>query len=457
MGYTKEISGILQAESITHPPNTSNTQPDPLKELSLDSSDALIPFSDHDDKNQSNESSQTGTNVQGLGNCHINIPREIILDPISLENMTSLIVSLRQILSRCTLQGDRVLGRGAHTAHRSLICCSMVDVSRARVIIDLLNGTNAQKYLGWIFRFCRRITDISTSDDLGANLDLEGRFDGIYDLISIGSMLSGTATAYSLLRRCTPVFLRLAAAEPRIWADDSSISIANTFRSSRYELAQFIINDGIFAIALGTHPLLRYDTSVLWAAKPPGVYLEWIYGFPIEIFILLININARRTGCIVGGATGSTKICSEIEARLKNWNSTVDHTEAPGTIIARLAGAGGVNSADPRIEAAVQQVVRLGSIIEPGSSFELHLLLPSLIAGAAARREKHRSALRSKVASGLLRKVNPQVLPVRGLDFIPVLDHLWHNEGSGGSAVTWDDYVHSRYTVLPVEKRPSYD
>ncbi|ELU42391.1 cytochrome P450 [Rhizoctonia solani AG-1 IA] len=273
VGYTKEISGILQAESITHPPNTSNTQPDPLKELSLDSSDALIPFSDHDDKNQSNESSQTGTNVQGLGNCHINIPREIILDPISLENMTSLIVSLYAKFS------PEVLFKGTVFSVEGLI--RRIDrsyVARwsmylgARVIIDLLNGTNAQKYLGWIFRFCRRITDISTSDDLGANLDLEGRFD-VADaplckqLISIGSMLSGTATAYSLLRRCTPVFLRLAAAEPRIWADDSSISIANTFRSSRYELAQFIINDGIFAIALGTHPLLRYDTSVLWAAN----------------------------------------------------------------------------------------------------------------------------------------------------------------------------------------------
>jgi hypothetical protein len=129
---------------------------------------------------------------------------------------------------------------------------------------------------------------------------------------------------------------------------------------------------------------------------------------------------------------------------------------------------GGVNSADPRIETAVRQVVQLGRTIETGSSFELHLMVPSLVvcsvlpesaelsahnliqAGVAARWEKHRAALRSKVACGLLRKVNPQVLPIRGSDFIAVLDHLWHGAGSDGNPVTWEDYVGSRCAVLPV-------
>ncbi|KAH7338019.1 hypothetical protein B0J17DRAFT_660428, partial [Rhizoctonia solani] len=104
-------------------------------------------------------------------------------------------------------------------------------------------------------------------------------------------------------------------------------------------------------------------------------------------------------------------------------------SEAP-TIIQGMCE---VNSADPRVDRAVQQIVQLGSTIIEGSLLERHLLIPCLIAGIAARQEKHRAALRGKVATELPKKINSLVLPVRGVDFISVLDHLWHGAGSGGA------------------------
>jgi hypothetical protein len=149
-------------------------------------------------------------------------------------------------------------------------------------------------------------------------------------------MLSGTATGYSLLRRCTSVFLRLAASEPHIWVDDSQISVPDAFRGSRFEVAQFIIYDVISSLALGTPSLLRYDTTS-WTTTFRSHYLEWIYGFPVEIFIYLVQINARRTAWMIGGTAGDTEGCHEIEKHLRNWDPVADHTEGSSKIIARLA------------------------------------------------------------------------------------------------------------------------
>ncbi|KAL5631886.1 hypothetical protein ACGC1H_000051 [Rhizoctonia solani] len=116
--------------------------------------------------------------------------------------------------------------------------------------------------------------------------------------------------------------------------------------------------------------------------------------------------------------------------------------------LAIIQGMRDVNSADPRVEAAVQQVVQLGSTIEPGSGLELHTLIPCVIAGAAARQEKHRASLRTKIASGPSRYGVTLVL--RTSEFAAVLDHLWHGAGAEGKPTTWEDYVQSRCALLPI-------
>ncbi|CUA73201.1 hypothetical protein RSOLAG22IIIB_05204 [Rhizoctonia solani] len=261
------------------------------------------------------------------------------------------------------------------------------------------------------------------------------------------------------------MFLQLAALSPGIWVHNSSISVPETFRSSKYEVRRFIVDDTITALSLGVSPQLQYDTTSIRADKAPGHYTEWQHGFPVEVLILLAEINSRRTLRMMGVLTPNQNDYHNIESRLNRWNPIVDHTDEPSNDIARLAvqeawrqaaliylylAMSEVNSADPRVERAVQQVVQLGNTIPEGSPLALYLLAPSLIAGVAARQDKHRAALRNKVANENPRKINLLVLPVRGADFLPVLDHLWHGVGSGGSPVTWDDYVRSRRSVLPL-------
>lgn len=68
-------------------------------------------------------------------------------------------------------------------------------------------------------------------------------------------------------------------------------------------------------------------------------------------------------------------------------------------------------------------------------------------AGAAARQEKHRAAIRNRIQNFYGEKI----WVLAGDNFVPVLDRLWHGVGVDGAPTTWDDYVNSRCAALPLE------
>lgn len=128
-----------------------------------------------------------------------------------------------------------------------------------------------------------------------------------------------------------------------------------------------------------------------------------------------------------------------------------------------------VNSEDPRVQSAVKQIVQMARTIQSDDQLELHLFIPCLIvcsfsflplsspgtnpciffsqAGVAARQESHRALIRNKI----LTSRNEKIWVLRGADFAPVLDHLWHGAAAGGRPSTWEDYVSSRFAMLPIE------
>ncbi|CAE7093827.1 unnamed protein product [Rhizoctonia solani] len=151
----------------------------------------------------------------------------------------------------------------------------------------------------------------------------------------------------------------------------------------------------------------------------------------------------------------------EYEAIVQNWKPCVDYADQPSQFVTRLAvqeawrqaaliylymGMCEANSADDRIESLVGQVAQLASTVEAGSLFETHLFIPCLIAGVAARKEKHRTIFRKKIQASQ----KAEACLLRGADFAFVLDHLWHGAAAEGNPVTWDDYVRSRCLTLPV-------
>ncbi|KAF8695045.1 hypothetical protein RHS03_08092, partial [Rhizoctonia solani] len=349
----------------------------------------------------------------------------------------------------------------------------------ARTVTDIANGGGAQKYLSWIFRFCQQI--LETSPDIQES-DLEARLAGLYDLLPLVSAISGTASGYALLKRCAPVFLQSIACHPNLWSNDYAISISEAILNTRYEIAQFVIQDTVAALVLGTPPLLCYDSTPIWTAEVP-FYYQIMHGFPVEILLFLAKANDWRASQSMGQMPCNQSEWIGLEEQLDSWDPNIDYTDGPDSNIARFAiqeawrqaakiylymvpvsfnkahfspllshkliqGVKGANSADPQVESAVRQVVRLESVLKGSNPQKLHLLVPCLLAGVAARQEEHRAVLRNRVSDQWPSKIN--VLVLRGPDFAPILDHLWHGVGSQGNPVTWEDYVQSRSRVLPV-------
>ncbi|KDN47245.1 hypothetical protein RSAG8_03724, partial [Rhizoctonia solani AG-8 WAC10335] len=151
----------------------------------------------------------------------------------------------------------------------------------------------------------------------------------------------------------------------------------------------------------------------------------------------------------------------EYEAAVRNWKPRVDYADQPSHLITRLAvqeawrqaaliylymGMLEADSADDRVEPLARQVAQLAGTVEAGTPFETHLFIPCLIAGVAARKEKHRTILRKRIQASQ----KAEACLLRGADFSFVLDHLWHGAAAGGNPVTWDDYVNSRCLTMPV-------
>ncbi|CAE6478741.1 unnamed protein product [Rhizoctonia solani] len=386
------------------------------------------------------------------------------IDPLVLEDMTSLIMSQFVQLSRKLLfkqpSGSVSFDTGLlwRIGYSDFTRWSMY--LSARVLNDISNGINGQKYIGCIFRFCQRILESATSTE--STKAMEGRLGGLHDMTYLGFIVSGIAFGYSLFQQSAPTFLRLAALDSDLWSDNSTILISKAIRSW-YEVSRFVAHDTLIAFILGVPPLLHYETSTPWSGDEQSNHIiELSYGIPTEVLCHLAKINAWRASRLMGETIQSQNGWRDMEALLKNGSSAIDHTDDPIKDIARFAiqetwrqvtliyfymGMRDVNSADPRVEAAVQQVVQLGNTIEPGSALELHTLIPCVIAGAAARQEKHRASLRTKIAS---RSRYGVTLVLRTSEFAAVLDHLWHGAGAEGKPTTWEDYVQSRCVVLPV-------
>ncbi|CUA77810.1 hypothetical protein RSOLAG22IIIB_12847 [Rhizoctonia solani] len=189
--------------------------------------------------------------------------------------------------------------------------------------------------------------------------------------------------------------------------------------------------------------------------------MEPVYACPIIVLITLARVNASRVSRLMDQDEATPAGIQEYEAAVQNWKPHVDYADQPSQLITRLAvqeawrqaaliylymGACAASSADDRVEALVRQVAQLAGTVEAGTHFETHLFVPCLIAGVAARKEKHRTILRKKIQ--VSQKAEACLL--RGADFSSALDHLWHGAAAEGSPVTWDDYVNSRCFTIPV-------
>ncbi|CUA68647.1 hypothetical protein RSOLAG22IIIB_08022 [Rhizoctonia solani] len=302
------------------------------------------------------------------------------------------------------------------------------------------------------------IVDANNSSSLN---DAEDWLFAQLELVYLSFVMANSLSGYDLLRKALPKFLRLVAADPSLTTEHPNgnlvISFPRAFGALQHELKRFIFYDTTAALVLGVLPLVDYGYNGECDSLSHG--FEWVHGVPTLFVETISQVNSWRAGSRVAPLDD----WQNLECRALAWQPqriVAESDDSAAESVARLAvqegwrhvtlvyiymAMCGVTSHDPRVQASIRQIVQLGETVAD-SSIALHMFTHYVVAGLGARYEKHRSFIREK----LLSFKNKRVWLFRGPEFSQVLDHLWHGAGMGGAPVTWDDYIQSRCTTIPI-------
>ncbi|CAE6436379.1 unnamed protein product [Rhizoctonia solani] len=324
----------------------------------------------------------------------------------------------------------------------------------------VLTGDASQRrfhnvWIGHIQNFLKReLSCSSTSSEIR-----DRRHDWLYvSLLKV--MVDQTSYVYRTVRDVTPVFLELVFSNPILWPNHSEftqVSLLNVLSSGSHELAYFVLMDCTCAMAFGLPQHVEYDTTVYSRISSPSH--QWAHGTPTEFHAALADINACRDN------TSTGRDWREIEHSLLTWQSqpgeytfteswmtiawyAVQESWRLALLIYLYMAVCDVSSDDPRIQLYVKQLLQVVGTLkkQEASGAEISFLLQYLMAGICARNEAHRKVVRDVLAETR----EPKFWFLRGSDFVPVLDHLWHGAAVDGRPVKWCDYTRSREAMLPV-------
>ncbi|KAB5591705.1 hypothetical protein CTheo_4869 [Ceratobasidium theobromae] len=214
------------------------------------------------------------------------------------------------------------------------------------------------------------------------------------------STLSHSSNTYRLLQHATPTFLQIVFSDPTLRSSPQGpklVSIPRLLTSPRYELAHFALMDAFCAMVFGVPQLVEYSMDFeLFHTEPH--YIEWVFGCPTKLLILLARINTHRDW-------GSQFGWEDIESRLISWQTqpgmvsremeswklvawvAVQESWRQTLLIYLYLAVCGTSSDDARVQTAARQVFQLmGTIRRQDPPFaNVHYLAQYLIVSRLAR------------------------------------------------------------------------
>ncbi|CAE6402542.1 unnamed protein product [Rhizoctonia solani] len=308
-------------------------------------------------------------------------------------------------------------------------------------------------YIGWVNKLEQKIAsdsrNIIQQNDMADHLMIE------LEIVFFKFALADSVSGYISLQKTLPRFLQLVAVDSGLYMErpngNLAVSFLRALTSPKYELRRFVIYDTVAALVLGVPPLVDYGYDEEFDCG-----FDWIRGIPVALAEVISQVNSWRAGS--GRALDNWET---LEMRVLAWKapsgmrdeiSAVENARAAVleswkhvALIYIYMGMCGVSSHDSGVQAAVYRIVELGEAMS-NSPIGVHMLTQYIVAGLAARLEKHRIVLYEKLLS--LR--DTRVWLFHGPQFGQVLYGLWHGTGVGGAPIMWEDYVRSRWAIIPI-------
>ncbi|CAE6482555.1 unnamed protein product [Rhizoctonia solani] len=317
----------------------------------------------------------------------------------------------------------------------------------------------------WVTRYANHVTNSEVPPNPYPSIqEVEDKLNGLIELVVAQTIVLGTAAGYTSLRLALPSFLHLASDDPSLLVEQGShgllcISLPALLISNRIETRRFVFHDIMYSLLLGLPTLAEYDSAEFPIVPGTTIPIQWVHGVhgvPIEMIVNIAEVNNRRAQ-----RKGADWGALEMRTLAWKWRQLEIHSEESVEMIYRVAiqeawrhttliyiymGMCGAVSDDPRVQASVHQIVKLIGVVGE-TNLDVHLSIPAVVAGIAARSEPQRAFLVKKLKT--FNGVRFWIL--RGRDFARVLKYLWNGPAVDGAAVGWDEYVKARYKVLPIQ------
>ncbi|KAG9082619.1 hypothetical protein FS749_006708 [Ceratobasidium sp. UAMH 11750] len=196
--------------------------------------------------------------------------------------------------------------------------------------------------------------------------------------------------------------------------------------------------------------LFRYDVTPLsdlseLDQKSPG--LQWMHGIPDQFLIMLARMNMLREDF---APNVDPWIAHELETQIINFEPILDRSISSYLAIARLTvqeswrqamliylymGLCGANTHDSRVEKAVKEFISILAWVAPKRTPDAFMLVPMIVAGVAARKERNRTLIRRR----MLGVQDCYQIGTSGSAAAQILDELWSLSDSMGRPAVWTD------------------
>ncbi|KAH7334525.1 hypothetical protein B0J17DRAFT_110905 [Rhizoctonia solani] len=191
------------------------------------------------------------------------------------------------------------------------------------------------------------------------------------------------------------------------------------------------------------------------APAPGNCGLQWLHGLPDQFMMLFAWINSV---CEIPGASADPKLITSIETEILQVKIALDQSQDPGLRIARevvregwrnatliylYMVLGGADASDLRIVRAVKNFMRLVNGIKPERNPDTYLANPMIIVGVAARKERDRHTIRSRI----LNVPECSKPGTAGYDAVLELGDIWTRTKNEGRPAVWADLRIASYMV----------
>ncbi|KAL5634193.1 hypothetical protein ACGC1H_006126 [Rhizoctonia solani] len=241
--------------------------------------------------------------------------------------------------------------------------------------------------------------------------------------------------------------LNQAASIVRLALGSNSIDILKLSGEQTFDLRCFAWCDILSSMALSRPTLLDYESNIHnpsphGDSADPDKGVEWIFGCPDVLTILLARTSALRHTCV--SAEEKVARGREIQQLMQDWQFQPLSSQRSALRVARLAAQEiwrhaailyvhqsifKSDSSHPLVKNSVKTITQIASTLTPGVNPDCFLSVPYFIAGSFAATTKNRYTLRSRI----LTSGNESFLR----NLAAALDDSWKATDATGSLTTW--------------------